>query len=61
MPAGSLAGALLVSYVADVIGRKKIVILSGIVWIIGSTLQCTAIVCILLRLLERILSRRAGP
>jgi MFS family permease len=45
MPAGSFAGALLVSYMADRIGRKKTVILSGIIWIIGSTLQCAAIVC----------------
>ena len=45
MPAGSLAGALLVSYVADRIGRKKTVILSGIVWIVGSALQCVAVVC----------------
>ncbi|KAH9962011.1 general substrate transporter [Lactifluus volemus] len=43
MPAGSFAGALLVSYIADTIGRKKIVILSGLVWIIGSTLQCAAV------------------
>jgi len=45
MPAGSFAGALLVSYMADRIGRKKTVILSGIIWIIGSTLQCAAVVC----------------
>jgi hypothetical protein len=44
MPAGSLCGALLVSYVADRIGRKKTVILSGIVWIAGSILQCAAVV-----------------
>ncbi|KAF8482460.1 general substrate transporter [Russula ochroleuca] len=43
MPAGSLGGALLVSYVADRIGRKKTVILSGIVWVIGSALQCVAV------------------
>ncbi|KAH9993508.1 general substrate transporter [Russula compacta] len=43
MPAGSFCGALLVSYVADRIGRKNTVILSGVVWIIGSTLQCAAV------------------
>ena len=47
MPAGSFAGALLVSYVADWIGRKNTVILSGLVWVIGSLLQCTAVVCVL--------------
>lgn len=47
MPAGSLCGALLVSYVADQIGRKKTVILSGIIWVVGSILQCSAIVCTL--------------
>jgi len=43
MPAGSLCGALLVSYVADRIGRKKTVILSGIIWVVGSILQCAAV------------------
>lgn len=47
MPAGSFAGALLVSYVADRIGRKNTVILSGVVWVIGSSLQCAAFVCTL--------------
>ena len=61
MPAGSFAGALLVSHITDTIGRKKIVILSGLVWIIGSTLQCAAVVCILLHLLVHILSHRTGP
>jgi len=44
MPAGSFGGALLVSHVADRIGRKKTVILSGIVWVVGSVLQCIAYV-----------------
>jgi len=43
MPAGSFAGALLVSYVGDQIGRKKTVILAGLIWIIGSILQCSAV------------------
>ncbi|KAJ8520790.1 hypothetical protein ONZ45_g2436 [Pleurotus djamor] len=42
MPAGSLIGALSVSQLADRIGRKKTIILAGIVWIIGSILQCAA-------------------
>jgi len=45
MPAGSFAGALLVSYVGDRIGRKKTVILAGLIWTIGSILQCSAVVC----------------
>ena len=63
MPAGSFGGALLVSYVADRIGRKKTVILSGVVWVVGSTLQCAAVVCTL-RFLSRayhILSHPTGP
>ncbi|KAI0259680.1 general substrate transporter [Gloeopeniophorella convolvens] len=43
MPAGSFGGALLVSYLADLIGRKKTIIISGIVWVIGSILQCAAV------------------
>jgi sugar porter (SP) family MFS transporter len=39
MPAGSLLGALAVTQLADRIGRKKTIILSGLIWVIGSTLQ----------------------
>lgn len=42
MPAGSFAGALLVTYLADKIGRKKTVISSGWIWVIGCILQCAA-------------------
>lgn len=44
MPAGSLFGALLVSSLADKIGRKKTIIISGWIWVIGSILQCAAVV-----------------
>jgi sugar porter (SP) family MFS transporter len=43
MPAGSLIGALAVTQLADRIGRKKTIILSGLIWVIGSTLQCASI------------------
>ncbi|KAI0343634.1 general substrate transporter [Trametopsis cervina] len=43
MPAGSFAGALIVSWLADRIGRKKVVIISGWIWVIGSILQCAAV------------------
>ncbi|KAI0027786.1 general substrate transporter [Vararia minispora EC-137] len=43
MPAGSFAGALLVTALADKIGRKNTVILSGIIWVIGSIIQCASI------------------
>ncbi|KAF5372329.1 hypothetical protein D9615_009264 [Tricholomella constricta] len=43
MPAGSLFGALLVTQLADRIGRKKTIILAGIVWVIGAILQCASI------------------
>ncbi|TFY83932.1 hypothetical protein EWM64_g82 [Hericium alpestre] len=42
MPAGSFAGALLVTWLADFVGRKKITITSGWIWVIGSILQCAA-------------------
>jgi hypothetical protein len=63
MPAGSFGGALLVSYVADRIGRKKTVILSGVVWVIGSTLQCAAVVRTLRSFPQayHILSHHTGP
>ena len=44
MPAGSFVGALAVSKLADVIGRKWTVIVSGWIWVIGSILQCAAVV-----------------
>ena len=42
MPAGSFFGALTVAYLADRIGRKNTIILSGIIWVIGSILQSAA-------------------
>jgi sugar porter (SP) family MFS transporter len=42
MPAGSLIGALAVTQLADRIGRKKTIILAGLIWVIGSTLQCAS-------------------
>lgn len=46
MPAGSFVGALAVSKLADVIGRKWTVILSGWIWVIGSILQAAAVVSV---------------
>ncbi|KAI0312838.1 general substrate transporter [Amylostereum chailletii] len=43
MPAGSFAGALAVSKLADLIGRKKTIIISGLIWVIGSILQCASV------------------
>ncbi|KAL1714214.1 general substrate transporter, partial [Schizophyllum commune] len=43
MPAGSFVGALIVSQLADRIGRKNAVILSGIIWVIGAILQCASV------------------
>ncbi|KAF8872956.1 general substrate transporter [Infundibulicybe gibba] len=43
MPAGSLVGALAVTQLADRIGRKRTIILAGIIWVIGSILQCAAV------------------
>jgi len=43
MPAGSLIGALAVTQLADRIGRKKTIILSGLIWVIGSSLQSASI------------------
>ena len=44
MPAGSLIGALAVTQLADRMVRKKTIILAGLIWVIGSTLQCASIV-----------------
>ncbi|TFK84277.1 general substrate transporter [Polyporus arcularius HHB13444] len=43
MPAGSFVGALAVSKLADLIGRKRTIIISGWIWVIGSILQCAAV------------------
>ena len=44
MPAGSLIGALAVTQLADKLGRKKTIILAGMIWVIGSILQCASVV-----------------
>ena len=44
MPAGSLAGALAATQLADRIGRKRTIIIAGLIWVIGSTLQCASVV-----------------
>ncbi|KAG8832377.1 hypothetical protein FRC17_001424 [Serendipita sp. 399] len=43
MPAGSLFGALAVGKLADILGRKLTIQLSGVIWVIGSILQCAAV------------------
>jgi sugar porter (SP) family MFS transporter len=43
MPAGSFFGALLVSKLADTLGRRKTIMLSAWIWVIGSILQCAAV------------------
>lgn len=45
MPAGSLFGALLATRLADSrLGRRNTVVLAGVIWVIGSILQCAAVV-----------------
>ena len=46
MPAGSLVGALLVTWLGDKIGRKKTIILAGMIWVLGSILQCASVVSV---------------
>jgi MFS family permease len=43
MPAGSFFGALIVTKLADSIGRKPTIMLSAWIWVIGSILQCASI------------------
>ncbi|KAF8328993.1 general substrate transporter [Amanita rubescens] len=43
MPGGSFLGALAVTQLADRIGRKPTIIISGIFWVIGSILQCASV------------------
>ncbi|KAI0788413.1 general substrate transporter [Fomes fomentarius] len=42
MPAGSFVGALAVSKLADLIGRKWTIIIAGWIWVVGSILQAAA-------------------
>lgn len=42
MPAGSLVGALIVSYLGDFLGRKKTIMLSGLIWVLGAIFLFTA-------------------
>ena len=46
MPAGSLVGALFVTWLGDKIGRKKTIILAGMIWVLGSILQCASVVSV---------------
>lgn len=57
MPAGSLVGALAVTQLADRIGRKRTVILAGIIWVIGSILQCASVVSLRSSQLSHVPSR----
>jgi MFS family permease len=50
MPAGSLVGALLVTWLGDKIGRKKTIILAGMIWVLGSILQCASVVSVVFSL-----------
>ncbi|KZW04136.1 general substrate transporter [Exidia glandulosa HHB12029] len=43
MPAGSLVGALSVSYLADKLGRRNTIIFGSMFWILGSILQAAAV------------------
>lgn len=43
MPCGSLLGALLVTKLADSLGRKKTIISSGWIWVLGAILQCASV------------------
>ncbi|KAF8310974.1 glucose transporter [Clavulina sp. PMI_390] len=42
MPAGSLVGAIVTSYLSDKLGRKLTIILSGWIWVLGCILQCAS-------------------
>ncbi|GAA5903155.1 sugar porter family MFS transporter [Sporobolomyces salmoneus] len=42
MPAGSFAGALINSYLADKIGRKKTIIIGAWIWVLGCIVQSVA-------------------
>ncbi|THU83050.1 general substrate transporter [Dendrothele bispora CBS 962.96] len=43
MPAGSFFGALLVTQLADRLGRKKSIMLASLIWVLGSILQCASV------------------
>lgn len=43
MPAGSFVGSLAVSKLADTLGRKRTIILSGWIWVIGAIIQCASV------------------
>ncbi|KIY47175.1 general substrate transporter [Fistulina hepatica ATCC 64428] len=43
MAAGSFAGALFSTWLADKIGRKKTILIASWIWVIGSVLQCAAV------------------
>jgi MFS family permease len=42
MPAGSFFGALLATKLADVLGRRPTIMISAVIWVIGSILQCAS-------------------
>jgi len=62
MPAGSFVGALLVTQLADRLGRKPTVILAGMIWVIGSILQCASVVRVVtFRFIRLTLSFQSEP
>jgi hypothetical protein len=48
MPSGSIVGCLIAGWMANKIGHKKFIIISGIIWIVGSILQAASINCSML-------------
>lgn len=46
MPGGATVGALAATHLADKLGRKKTIILAGVLWVVGSILQCASIVSV---------------
>lgn len=50
MPAGSLVGALAAMALGDRFGRKKAIILAGMIWVIGCILQAASVVSSTLKL-----------
>lgn len=42
MSAGSFAGAVAAGFVADVLGRRRALMVASCIWVIGAAIQCSS-------------------
>ena len=42
MSAGSFAGAIAAGFVADILGRRRALMVASCIWVVGAAIQCSS-------------------